>query len=76
MPTEFGKNVFIANQILYKTNNIVDLSAEVFLPDKKTQLGQDLTDLPTKADLITGYSQYDGSLLIHENALGEELLDS
>jgi len=34
-----------------------------------------LPNLPTKADLITAYSQYDGTLLVHENALGYEMLD-
>jgi hypothetical protein len=34
-PTEFGKNVFIANQILYSSDNIINLSAEVFLQEKK-----------------------------------------
>jgi len=35
-PSDFGKNVFIANQILYSNAEILDLNAEVFLSDKKT----------------------------------------
>lgn len=71
MPSEFGKNVFIANQILYSTDNIINLAAEVFLSDKKTQLGEDMPNLPTNANLISGYSPYDGTLMVHEFAYDE-----
>ncbi len=33
--TEFGKNIFIANQILYSEDKIINLNAEVFLQEKK-----------------------------------------
>jgi hypothetical protein len=74
-PTEFGKYIFIANNILYSKDFIVDLKAEIFHQDKKSQLGFILPALPTKAKLIAGFSPYDGTFIVHENVIGEGMVD-